>query len=181
MAAVSALEQLKQIESKSLSRKALAIAGGQRAQEWRGVGFRVGGTELVASMDTVVEALEPVTCTRVPSAKLWFEGIANVRGQLVPISDLYAFLFGERQPAGRDTRILVFKLANTVAGLVVTAITGVRNFPPDAQNEKTGDLDPVFKPFVTSCFHRGGENYPVFDFKRLVGNERFMHIMEAQE
>jgi twitching motility protein PilI len=181
MAAVSPIQQLRDIESKSLSKQSLATIEQQQAHEWRGVGFRVGDIELVASMDTIVEALEPIKCTRVPSAKSWFDGIANVRGQLVPVSDLYGFLYGERPPADRNTRLLVFRLANTVAGLAVTAVTGIRTFAENTMDNDIPDLDERIKPFVTGCFHRSGEDYPVFDFNRLVSNERFMHIMEAAE
>ncbi|GIX21956.1 MAG: protein PilI [Gammaproteobacteria bacterium] len=180
MAAVSPLEQLRELESKALARKALVPAGQARAQEWRGVGFRVGHVELVAGMDTVVEALEPVKCTRVPAAKPWFEGIANVRGQLVPVSDFYAFLYGERLPRERGNRILLFRLANTVAGLLVTAVTGIRSFPIQAREDGDGGVAEALRPFVGGCFRRGGEVYPIFEFNRLVGNERFMQIVETR-
>lgn len=181
MAAVSPIQQLREIESKSLSKQSLATIEQSRAHEWRGVGFKVGETELVASMNTIVEALEPIKCTNVPSARPWFEGIANVRGQLVPVSDLHGFLYGERRPADRNTRILIFRLANTVAGLVVSAVTGIRTFPEETMDNEFSELDDPIKPFVTGCFHRAGDAYPVFEFNRLVSNERFMHIMESTE
>ena len=181
MAAASPIDLLREIESKSLAHKSLTVTEQARANEWRGVGFRVGGKELVASMISVVEVLDPIQCTRVPSSKVWFDGIANVRGQLVPVSDLYSFLYGERRPQDRDTRILVFKLANTVAGLTVGAVTGIRSFPEESRDQRMPDIDEPLRPFVVACFHRGGSDYPVFDFNRLVGNDRFMHITETAE
>jgi twitching motility protein PilI len=181
MAVVSPIDLLREIESKSLARKALAVTDRSRANEWRGVGFKVGDIELVASMTSVVEVLDPIRCTRVPSSKDWFDGIANVRGQLVPISDLYGFLYGERRPQDRNTRVLVFKLANSVAGLTVNAVTGIRSFAEDSKDQRIPGVDEPLKPFVVGCYHRAGDDFPVFDFNRLVSNERFMHITESTE
>ncbi|MBN1379515.1 MAG: chemotaxis protein CheW [Gammaproteobacteria bacterium] len=181
MASVSPIELLREIESKSLARKALTVAEQTRANEWRGVGFKVGNVELVVSMQTVVEVLDPIHCTTVPSSKNWFDGIANVRGQLVPISDLHSFLYGERRPEDRDTRVIVFRLANTVAGLTVSAVTGIRSFPEDSKDQRMAGVDESLKPFIVGCYHRAGDDYPIFDFNRLVSNERFMHITEATD
>jgi twitching motility protein PilI len=181
MAAASPIELLREIESKSLAKKAIAVTDQARANEWRGVGFKLGEIELVASMDNVVEVLDPMECTSVPSSKIWFDGIANVRGQLVPVSDLYSFLYGERRPIDRDTRILVFKLANTVAGLTVSGVTGIRSFPEDSRDQRMSEVTEHVKPFVVGCYHRAGDDFPIFDFNRLVADERFMHITEATD
>jgi twitching motility protein PilI len=181
MVATSPFDMLREIESKSLARKALAVTNQARANEWRGVGFKIGDIELVAPIMTVVEVLDPIHCTRVPSSKVWFDGIANVRGQLVPVSDLHGFLYGERRPQDRDTRVLVFRLANTVAGLTVSAVTGIRSFAEDNRDQRVSGIDEQLKPFVVGCYHRAGDDYPVFDFNRLVSNERFMQITERAE
>lgn len=181
MNAASPIAQLRDIESKSLARKAMLPATAERFNEWRGVGFRVGELEIVAKMQNVVEVLHPTPCTRVPSSKNWFEGIANVRGQLVPVTDLYGFLMGERQPPNRSSRIVVFKLTNTVAGLQVTSVTGIRSFREDTLDQEYPAVPEQLKPFLSGCFHNAGDDFPVFDFNRLVSNERFMHILEKTD
>ncbi len=181
MAVSSPIELLFDIESKSLAKQALTVAEQRQANEWRGVGFRVGDIELVTPMSKIVEVLDPLTCTRVPSSKVWFDGIANVRGLLVPVSDLYSFLYGERREDDRDTRIVVFRLTNSVAGLTVSAVTGIRSFLEDSQDQNLPDVDDKLRPFIVGCYHRAGEDYPVFDFNRLVGNERFMQITDIAD
>lgn len=181
MAAASPIELLREIESKSLAKHSTALTDQARAVEWRGVGFKLSDMELVANMDSVVEVLDPIQCTRVPSSQVWFDGIANVRGQLVPVSDLYSFLYGERRMVDRDTRILVFRLANSVAGLTVSGVTGIRSFPEESKDQRMHGVDAQLKPFIVGCYHRAGDDYPIFDFNRLVGNERFMHITETAD
>jgi twitching motility protein PilI len=179
MSAVSPISQLRDIESKSLAKKALAPAEARHFTQWRGVGFRIGDLEVVASMSTIVEVLKPVECTRVPSSKAWFEGIANVRGLLVPITDLHGFLYGgDRRPPAQSSRVIVFRLTNTVAGLLVTAVTGIRSFRKDGMDNEYPETPEPMKPFLIGCFHHAGDDFPVFDFNRLVSNERFMHVAE---
>ena len=181
MSVISALSKLFDIESKSKAKQALIDVSQARSQEWRGVGFRVGSIELVTSMNSVVEVLDPMKCTQVPTSEQWFQGVANVRGQLVPISDFHAFLYGEASIVDRNTRTLVFKLANSVAGLVVSGVSGVRTFPEDSIDQKFPKADEHIKPFFAGCFHRAGDDFPVFDFNRLVANERFMNITAPKE
>ena len=178
MNALSSIEYLHSVASHSRDRQSLAIVDAQQTLQWRGVGFKVGPTELVASMLNIVELLPPMEYTQLPWSKNWFCGIASIRGQLVPITDMHGFFYGERQPTDRNTRVLIFRLASTVAGLVVTSVTGIRNFKEDALDRQYMMPEKPFKPFVIGCFHREGIDYPVFDFDRLISNERFMRVTE---
>lgn len=181
MPAISAIEQLREIESRSLSRGALVVQNVQAKAEWRGIGFRIGNTELVTSMQHIAEVLKVVEYTRIPSSKIWFEGIANVRGQLVPVTDFYSFLYGSRLPADRNTRMIMFRLANSVSGLVVTSVTGIRSFREDALDQDASGIEDQLIPYLSGCFHQSGGAYPVFDFSRLLNDERFMHVTELNE
>jgi twitching motility protein PilI len=181
MPAMSAIEQLRDIESRSLSRGALVVQNIQAKAQWRGIGFRIGDTDLVTSMQHVAEVLKVVQYTRIPSSKIWFEGIANVRGQLVPVTDFYSFLYGTRLPVDRDARIILFRLANSVSGLVVTSVTGIRSFREDLLDQDATGIDDLLIPYLSGCFHQGGDAYPVFDFSRLLNDERFMHVTELNE
>jgi twitching motility protein PilI len=181
MSAASPIAQLREMESKSLAKQAMLPATAERFNEWRGVGFRISGLEIVAKMQNVVEVLHPTPCTRVPSSKPWFEGIANVRGQLVPVTDLHGFLMGEQLPPSKSSRIIVFRLTNTVAGLQVSAVTGIRSFREDMMDQEYPAVSEQLKPFLAGCFHNAGDDFPVFDFNRMVSNERFMHILEKTE
>jgi len=87
---------LREMERRSRS----AVAGkttGEIAEEWVGIGFRIGQENFVANRDQVREVLMlPETMTRVPGAKRWLLGIANLRGHLLPLVDLKMFLGGGR-------------------------------------------------------------------------------------
>ncbi len=177
----SPIAQLREIEAKSLARRELVLHASEESGEWRGIVFKLGEKELTTHMPSVVEVLNPMECTRVPASQPWFKGIANIRGQLVPISDLHSFLYGTTRDKEPDPRVIVFRLANTVAGLEVSGVSGIRNFKQDNMDESYPEEDEHLKPVITGCFHDDGENYPVFDFNRLISNERFMQITSVNE
>ena len=78
--------------------------------------------------------------TRVPGAKSWIKGLANVRGQLLPIIDLRHFLGSGITPITRNTRVLVVNHREIPAGLVVDEVLGFRRF---AEGEFSGDAPPT--------------------------------------
>jgi twitching motility protein PilI len=62
---------------------------------WRGVGYRIGQRRLASGFDEVVEILPMPQVTPVPGSQPWMLGVANIRGNLLPIVDLKQILEGE--------------------------------------------------------------------------------------
>lgn len=148
-------------------------------ETWTGVGFFVGQYELITPLHAVAEILDPMECTRLPGVKPWFKGLANVRGNLLPIMDFYHFLFGESLPVTSSTRVISFHDEGTNAGLIVSSVAGMRHFQLDERTDPTDELDEALKRFVHFAFHRSGEFWDVFDFNLLADSEAFVQIAEA--
>ena len=82
------------MERRSRAAAAGALGGGDVSlEEWVGVGFRLGTERFLVPRGEVREVLMvPPAITRVPGAKSWVRGLANVRGHLLPVVDLKEFL-----------------------------------------------------------------------------------------
>lgn len=76
---------------------------------WRGVGYRIGARRLASGFGEVLEILPLPQVTQVPGAQPWLLGLANVRGNLLPIVDLKQFLEGERTVLHESQRILLVR------------------------------------------------------------------------
>ncbi len=84
---------LREIERRSKTALAGATGVDVNVEEWVGIGFRLGDEQFIVSRDSIREVLMvPAFITRVPGARSWVRGLANVRGHLLPIVDLKAFL-----------------------------------------------------------------------------------------
>jgi twitching motility protein PilI len=64
----------------------------ESCSEWSGIAFRVGDNSLIAALDEVVEILDMPKLARVPLAQPWVCGIANIRGNMLPVVDFSGFL-----------------------------------------------------------------------------------------
>src|SRR4029078_3279705 len=96
-------------------------------RECVGVAFHLSAENFLVARAEKREVLGfPSVVTRVPGAKAWIRGIANVRGQLLPVVDLRAFLGGGATNTNRSTRVLVAHHPEVPAGPLGGEGLGVR-------------------------------------------------------
>lgn len=162
-----------------LERRGRVVASGRgregaQQEEWVGVGFRVEQVLLVAARDEVREVLPFQNMTKLPGAKAWLLGLANVRGQLLPVTDLNAFFGGPPTDIGRGTRIVMVNHADTPAGLLVDEVRGFRRFVPSEQVASMPDVPPGMMPFVTRAYSSGDEIWGVLSLPGLVEAPSFL-------
>ena len=139
-------ELLKELERRS---RIAASGRGQESgqqEEWVGVGFRVGRTRFVAARQEVREVLTWPGVTPLPGAKPWLLGLANVRGQLLPITDLAAFFGAEPITIGRSSRVVMVNHPDIPAGLLVDEVRGFRRFIASEKAESLPDSLPAMTP-----------------------------------
>lgn len=149
----------------------------QRAvkERWSGIGFRVADHRFLAPMDEVREILDPPDCTRVPGTVSWFLGIANVRGNLVPVFDLHGFLIGGRSARSRQARVLTFQQEGVNAALQVDDVMGMKRFDI-AQRESVPTAAEALAPYVNDGFRQGDEAWPVLSLSEFVASKDFLEI-----
>ena len=117
--------------SSALARIARTGQGRDAAASANGSASRSGSAPRVSWSPAKKRAkcsASPSVVTRVPGAKAWIRGIANVRGQLLPVVDLRAFLGGGTTNTDRSTRVLVAHHREVPAGLLVDEVLGFRRF-----------------------------------------------------
>lgn len=165
---------------REIDRRARAAAQGQTeatasGSEWVGVAFRLGGEAFLLAREETREVLAyPAAITRVPGARSWIRGLSNVRGQLLPVIDLRAFLGAGATAVTRTSRVLVANHREIPAGLVVDEVMGFRRF---YEGEFSADLPPTLlrcERYLAGAFKRGAEVWPVFSVKTLLESPQFM-------
>lgn len=144
-------------------------------ERWSGIGFRVGDYQFLAPMSEVREILDPPTCTRVPGTVSWFLGIANVRGNLVPVIDLHGFLARGRAARSKQARVLTFQQEGVHAALQVDDVMGMKRFDI-AQRERVSTGAKALEPYVNDGFRQGDEAWPVLSLSEFVASKDFLEI-----
>jgi twitching motility protein PilI len=158
-----------------------ARAAGQGPQEasgtgaeWIGMAFRLGGEAFLIAREEIREVMGyPTAVTRVPGARGWIRGLSNLRGQLLPVIDLRAFLGAGPTGVTRTTRLLVANHRDIPAGIVVDEVMGFRRF---FAGEFSTDLPPTLlrcERYLAGTFKRGPEVWPVFGVRTLLESPAF--------
>lgn len=167
-----------EIERRSRLAAAGQTAGGTVQEEWVGVGFRVGGHLFVTAREDIREILTVPGVTRVPGSKGWLRGLANVRGQLLPVIDLQQFLGGPQTPQSRGARVMAVNHPDIPAGLLVDEVRGFRRFTEAERSEQPPDAGPGYEPFLGGAYQRGEETWGILSLKDLVESPVFLQAAE---
>ncbi|MFJ3485715.1 chemotaxis protein CheW [Pseudomonas sp. NPDC090202] len=147
-----------------------------RQQGWSGIGFRMGERFYVAPMGEVDEILHEPRYTPLPGVKPWVKGIANLRGRLLPIMDLYAFFGHELSPLRKQRRVLVVDDQEVFVGLLVDEVSGMQHFSERSlMAEPSGDSETNIAPYVQGRFVRE-QVWRVFSPRALVQSPGFMDV-----
>jgi twitching motility protein PilI len=163
-----------------MERRARAMHAGQNEEaqaghEWVGVSFRLGGESFLVAREETREVLSvPPLLTRVPGARAWIRGLANVRGQLFPVVDLRAFLGGGSAALSRTARILVANHREVPAGLLVDEVLGFRKFTDSEFNAQIPTTILQCDRYLAGAFRRSSEVVPVFGLRGLLESDEFL-------
>ncbi len=156
-------------------RAATAQPAEQAAREWVGIALRVAGELYLVAREETREVLAmPPQLTRIPGAKSWIRGLANVHGSLLPIIDLRQYLGGGETSQTRQTRVIVANHRDVPAGFLVDEVLGFRRFG-DAEFSGTAPQTLLgCDNYLAGAFRRGAEQWPVLSLRLLVENPGFL-------
>ena len=160
------------------ARDAIAKRQGASAtvDEWIGVAFRLGNERFVAARGDVREVLPlPEQQTRVPGTKPWLRGIANVRGQLLTIVDLKAYLGAGPMHPDRKARMLLLASREVPTAVIVDEVLGFRRFATGEFTETAPMTEIRCEHYLAGSFRRDAESFPLFDMQRLLQDPNFLN------
>ncbi|MEN8204581.1 MAG: chemotaxis protein CheW [Pseudomonadota bacterium] len=144
------------------------------SNEWSGIAFRLGHNNLIAPMDDVVEILDFPDLSVVPLTQPWVRGIANVRGNLLPVIDLNGYLGNELPQVTNKTRVLVIDFNGIYSGLVVDEVLGLKYFLEDELTGEDSGVGDELRPYIQSGFRRGDQVWGVFNLLSMVESPLFL-------
>ena len=165
------MELLQAIEQRLVGKGAQMMAG---QDAWAGIAVRVGEKRFLVPQDQVREVVELPGYSRVPGAKPWLMGVANIRGELVPIANINSLLFDGATSLGLNTRIVVLKHEKALVGILVDRVEGLRRFDAGQKQATDGSGFPdSCQGFLVAAYGDGESALPVFDLFKLVDDAIF--------
>ena len=144
--------------------------------KWSGIVFEIAGQRLVAPIGEVSEVLAmPQVITEVPLSKSWMVGVANVRGRLLPLTDLAEFL--EVKLASSDNsqrKVMAIQHDDLLSGIIVDRILGIEQFSLKQYVAESLPDDSAFRPYNHGKFEAQGQSWYVFMPSLLMHDIRYL-------
>lgn len=167
-------ELLRELERRSRLAVSGIVAADGDAEEWVGIGCLLGEERFLVSRDQVREVMMmPATVTRVPGSKDWVAGLANLRGQLLPVFDLRTFLGAGSSRGVRTARVLVANLNEMPVGIIVDEVFGFRRFLRAEFTSVVPETELRCERFLDGACVRGDDTWPVFSLDKLIAAAEF--------
>jgi chemotaxis signal transduction protein len=94
--------------------------------------FRLGAYHYALPLDAIGEVVESGDITPLPGAPDFVMGLANVRGEIIPVIDITPFVGGERVVPAFENPLLILRDEEGRVGVVAHRVIGVREMPTDA-------------------------------------------------
>lgn len=148
---------------------------GGRGYDWRGVVFEIGGQRLVAPMGEVSEVLVMPEYTSIPLVQPWLLGIANVRGRLLPLTDLAQLVdVPSRLPQMNQRKVIVIDHGSVFSGLIVDKVLGIEQFTRAQYRPEALDNDSPFAAYNHGKFFKDQQHWFVFLPSLLAQDPRYI-------
>lgn len=87
------------------------------------VGFIIGDEEYAVPILSIQEIIKPIGWTRVPQTPPYVLGVFNLRGSVIPLIDLRLKFGLASKKQDEETRFIVMKHGEDVAGFVIDRLT----------------------------------------------------------
>jgi len=87
------------------------------------VGFIIGEEEYAIPILSIQEIIKPFSWTRVPQVPKYVMGVFNLRGSVIPLIDLRLKFGLSEKKHSDETRFIVMRDENDVAGFVIDRLT----------------------------------------------------------
>ncbi len=114
----------------------------EQAAGW--LGLKLGAFHLLVNLADVIEVLPVPSVQPVPLTKHWFLGMANVRGNLVSITNVAQLIGIEAQPVKPASRVVLFNSVRTTqAAILVDGVLGLQHLDTMQANTLDFDLEHV--------------------------------------
>jgi twitching motility protein PilI len=150
------------------------IAQGADSKEWVGIGFKLANEKFLVERDEIREVMMlSAELTRVPGAKDWVAGLANLRGHLLTIVDLRIFLGAGTSKGIRTGRVLVIDSPEMPVGIIVDEVFGFRRFSENEFTETIPETELRCERYMAGACIRGTDVWPILSLKKLLDASEF--------
>jgi purine-binding chemotaxis protein CheW len=132
------------------------------------VGFRLADQGYVFRIERIQEIVIPSGTARVPEVPDYVEGVANLRGTIIPIINLRRLFGLAPHPVDADTRTVVVNVGRRTLGCTVDAVTRVMRIAGEQIQAAPDTVVFAGRSFIEGFARVGDELLIVLDVDTLL-------------
>lgn len=137
--------------------------------------FRVGDERYAVRISDVSEITVALTTTPVPRTAPFVQGVANIRGVIIPVVDLaMRLMLPSKQTHGPVRRLLIVRRQDELYGLVIDEVHAVIAVAPEALEEAPGALAGPRGDYIQALARYEGEILIVLDLSTVLDPRDFL-------
>jgi twitching motility protein PilI len=150
-------------------------------KDWFGIGFKSSGYNFVCPMYEISEVLIWPSITEVPGAHPWFKGVANLRGRMLPVTDVEGFVIGKPHSESDDSRVLVTAFEGNLYGFAVAQVLGIeRFFGAEKRAMEKFEEVKAYLPYAQGIFEREHRPWVILSFQDMIKATEFYHVISLK-
>ena len=115
---------------------------------------RVGDLGLLLPENDISELLEDKNICRLPNTPDWFNGVTNIRGNMVPVFDLHHFFEFENNP--RDRRLVLIGAGDKAVCIWADDMPVMVSLS-DAEIDQSQKIPELIEEFARKTFSKNGQ------------------------
>lgn len=172
-------ESLENLQNR-LSDKLKVVEEVTQGASWLGVESR--GRTLLLPLSHAGEIFPFESAKRVPYAKSWFVGVANLRGALCGVVDLGGVITEAKKVVeitAQTRAVALNPLLQINAALLVDRLLGLKTRRDFVRSVNAGSSDPDF--FGHAYTDQAGQSWQEINLQKLALSDRFLSIAESAQ
>ncbi|MBN2705062.1 MAG: purine-binding chemotaxis protein CheW [Deltaproteobacteria bacterium] len=143
------------------------------------VGFVIGNELFGVDILMVQEIIRETSCTAIPNAPDFIEGVINLRGNIVPVVDLRRRLNLNSMKASGKTWVMILNIGDRITGFVVDAVTKVLKVPRNGIKPPPDIVvSGMQSKYITGVCQIDQGLLILLDFNRILLVEEIMKLRE---
>lgn len=161
---------------KSPVNRASAIAKSNTSQF---VGFQLADQDYLFRIEQIQEVVILKQVTKTPQVPDYVEGVANLRGSIIPIINLRKLFGLEPRPADAETRTIVVNVGTRNMGCTVDTVSQVMRIPDESIRPAPVTITANGAHYVAGFARLDGRLMIVLDINELLDPGKVDHINAA--
>ena len=124
---------------------------------------KIGSEQYGINIKFVDNIVRMQSITRVPKAQVYYRGVINLRGEIIPVMSLRLKLGLEPDVFDNKTRIIIVKLDNATIGIIVDEVREVVNLYEENVEKTAYDPNDDKANYISAIGKNNGELISLLD------------------